>query len=254
MTFAEKIVMVTGGASGIGKSCVSLLLSQGASVTVFDRAVPPVEEGMTALDRSRCRFISGDVASGTDVAAAVERIVKSSGRLDIGINCAGISSPPLRIVDQADDAMDEVLAINVRGIFLSMKYQLRAMAQQGFGAIVNAASVFSTRTMEGFGLYVASKHAVAGLTKSAAVEMARFGIRVNAVAPGATKTPFIGNLSAKQEQEAADTIPMLRLGVPVEVARAILWLASDEASYLTGSIMSVDGGVCANPISVLTGR
>ena len=133
-----------------------------------------------------------------------------------------------------------------------MKYQLRVMVQQGFGAIVNTASVFSSRTMEGFGIYSASKHAVAGLTKSAAVEMARLGIRVNAVAPGPIKTPFLGNLSEEQEREAAGTVPMLRFGLPIEAARAILWLVSDEASYLTGTIMSVDGGMGAFPVSGLT--
>jgi len=252
MTFAGKIAMVTGGASGIGESCVSLLLAQGASVIVFDRSEPAAEDRQTAIDPSRYQFIPGDVKSAVEIIAAVQRIVSKFGRLDIGINCAGINGPHRPLVEQDDDAMDEVLAVNVRGIFLSMKYQLRVMVQQGFGAIVNTASVFSSRTMEGFGIYSASKHAVAGLTKSAAVEMARLGIRVNAVAPGPIKTPFLGNLSEEQEREAAGTVPMLRFGLPIEAARAILWLVSDEASYLTGTIMSVDGGMGAFPVSVPT--
>ena len=250
MTFENQNVLVTGGNSGIGRSCAEMLLAQGANVVVLDRDSGGAQAGEGA--ESRLISLKGDVKLGKDIAAAVDRVVTSFGRLDIGINCAGITGPLANIVDQADEAMNDVLAINVCGVFLSMKYELRAMLRQGAGAIVNAASVFSNRTMDAYALYIASKHAVAGLTKAAAMEVASTGIRVNAVAPGPIKTPFIGELTPAQEKAASSTVPMLRLGKPAEVAQAILWLASSQASYLTGTILSVDGGMGANVISLPT--
>ena len=250
MTFKNKNVLVTGGNSGIGRSCAEMLLAQGANVVVLDRDSGGAQAGEGA--EARLISLKGDVKLAKDIAAAVDRVVTSFGRLDIAINCAGITGPLANIVDQADEAMNDVLAINVCGVFLSMKYELRAMLRQGAGAIVNAASVFSNRTMDAYALYIASKHAVAGLTKAAAMEVASTGIRVNAVAPGPIKTPFIGELTPAQEKAASSTVPMLRLGEPAEVAQAILWLASGQASYLTGTILSVDGGMGANVISLPT--
>jgi NAD(P)-dependent dehydrogenase (short-subunit alcohol dehydrogenase family) len=173
--------------------------------------------------------------------------VQKFGRLDVGINCAGISGTNTPFLDEPDDAMDRLLAINVRGVFLSMKYELLAIKAGGRGgAIVNAASIFSFRSWETFGLYSATKHAVAGLTKAVAVEMATAGIRVNAIAPGPIKTPFLGeHLDKEGEAWVSSTVPMNRVGQPDDVAGVVTWLCSDDARYVTGAILPVDGGINA---------
>jgi NAD(P)-dependent dehydrogenase (short-subunit alcohol dehydrogenase family) len=244
--FEGKVVMVTGGGGGIGGQCVSRFLDAGAFVILFDRHPPVSEAVLERLDSDRLTVQHGDVSIAEDVKACVNAAVQRFGRLDYGINCAGISGTKTRFIDEPDDAMDKLLAVNVRGTFLSMKYQLRAMrAGERGGAIVNAASVFSFRTFETFGLYSASKHAVAGLTKGAAVEMATSGIRVNAIAPGPIHTPFMGELPAEGIVWAEHSVPMKRLGHPDDVAGVVTWLCSDDARFITGAILSVDGGINA---------
>jgi len=244
MNFSGKVVMVTGGMSGIGAACVNLFVSHGASVISLDMA--PSVDPRPPQDPHRLALLQGNVACAHDVAWAVEVAVERFGHLDIGVNCAGILGARLPLIDQDDDALDELFSVNVRGIYLSAKYQLRAMLARGTrGAIINVASVFGLRALETFGLYSATKHAVIGLTKAAAVEVGPRGIRVNAVAPGPVRTPFIGVLAEEAEKVSASRIPLKRIGEPSDVAAAIAWLASDEACFITGAIFAVDGGITA---------
>jgi NAD(P)-dependent dehydrogenase (short-subunit alcohol dehydrogenase family) len=243
--FSGKVVMITGGSSGIGACCVQRFAQAGGSVVVLDRHTPAGVTGQTDSATSKSLFVQGDVTAAADVRRAIDTAVHKFGRVDIGVNCAGIMGPRLPLIEQSDDALEELVAINVRGVFLATKYQLRAMLDCGGGSVVNVASVFSFRPLETFGLYSATKHAVAGLTKAAAVEVASCGIRVNAVAPGPIRTPFIGQLSEAEEKWAIASVPMKRLGQPEDVADVIVWLTSDAARFITGAIIPVDGGINA---------
>lgn len=177
--------------------------------------------------------------------AAVNGAFGHFGRLDIAINCAGITGSLLPLVEQSDEALDRLFAVNVRGIFLAMKMEMEAFKKTGGGAIVNLASVYARGAHENFGLYGSTKHAVVGLTQSAAVEYSKYNVRVNAVAPGPILTPFIGEITPAIEEAVVRGIPQRRIGGPEEVARAVLWLASDEASYVTRATLAVDGGQSA---------
>jgi NAD(P)-dependent dehydrogenase (short-subunit alcohol dehydrogenase family) len=248
--FDGKVVMVTGGGGGIGGQCVSRFLDAGAYVVLLDRNPPVSETVLAKMSSDRLLTLQGDVSVAEDVKACVETAVQRFGGLDYGINCAGISGTNTPLLEEPDDAMDRLLAINVRGTFLSMKYQLLAIKATGRGgAIVNAASVFAFRSFETFGLYSASKHAVAGLTKGAAVEMATSGIRVNAIAPGPIYTPFMGDLPEEGMAWAIQSVPMNRLGEPDDVAGVVTWLCSEDARFVTGAILSVDGGINAKMYS-----
>jgi len=235
--------MVTGGNSGIGLACARAFLAAGASVAVFDRSAVSADPGVAD---ERHFSVQGDVSDAASVRQAVDRIVERFGGLDVAVNSAGISGPRAALVDLNDDAFDPVFAVNVRGMFLSMKYQLRAMIKANAGgAIVNIGSVFGDRTWEKYGLYGAGKAAVAGLTKAAALECAPLGIRINLVAPGPVRTPFIGVLSEEREAIAVRTVPSGRLGEPMDIAEAALWLASDRSAFITGTTLTVDGGIGA---------
>lgn len=244
MEFRDRTVFVTGGGSGIGLACVHAFLAEGARVALADRDIDG-DDPLLADAGDRLLRLQVDVGVATEIAAAVKRTVTQFGPLDIAVNSAGITGTRLPIVEQADDALDDILAVNVRGIFLAMKYQLAAMLDHGAGSLINIASVFATRTWEGYGLYSASKQAVIGLTRAAALENADKGVRVNAIAPGPIRTPFIGEMTAEREQRAIGTVPMRRLGTPQDVADAVLWLASDRAAFVTGATIGVDGGIDA---------
>lgn len=244
MAFAGKTVFVTGGGSGMGLSCVRKLLEKGANVAVFDLKVP---SSLTEDEAASGRLLAleGDVSVAADLRAAVEKTVARFGRLDIAINAAGITGPLIPLADQDDDALDRTYAINMRGIFLSMKIEVEAFRKTGGGVIVNFSSVFSQGSLETFTLYGSTKHGVIGLTEGAAVELAKENIRINAVAPGPIRTPFIGVVTPEIEAIVVQGIPQQRIGEPDEVANAVLWLASDEASYVTGATLRVDGGQAA---------
>jgi NAD(P)-dependent dehydrogenase (short-subunit alcohol dehydrogenase family) len=231
-------VLITGAASGIGLACAQRLFKEGANLLLVDQSIAPVDPGKTTVR------IQGDVGEVGVMAKAVELAIQHFRGLDVAINCAGVKGDLAPIVEQEDDALDRLFSVNTRGIFLSLKYEMRQMMAQRSGAIVNVSSIFGIRSTSGFGLYSATKHAVAGLTKAAALEGAAFGVRVNAVAPGPVATPFIGRTLSEAERNSP-VAPIGRFADPEEIANAILWLVADEASYVTGAILPVDGGLSA---------
>lgn len=237
-------VFITGAASGMGLQCALKLLSRGMKVTGFDVSPFPVER-LSDEFRENYRHVVGDVSDPAAIAGAVDAALEHGGRLDRAINAAGIVGKHAEILDHEDAALDRLLAINVRGVFLSMKYEALAMRQRGGGAIVNFSSVFALAKHESMVLYGATKNAVSGLTQGAAIEFAKHGIRVNGVAPGPILTPFIGEVTPDIENAIAAGIPQKRIGDPEEVANAAIWLSSPEASYVTGTVLVIDGGQSA---------
>lgn len=242
MRFKDRNIFITGGASGMGLATARQLLAEGARVVVLDRndAAPLLEE-----HGERVRTIIGDAGNANDLVRALEILRGDFGKLDGAVNAAGITGALAPILDQSDDAMDALLRINVAGVFLALKHEAALMRETGGGAIVNYASVYSKGSHPNMTLYGATKHAVVGLTEGAAVEFAEFGIRVNAVAPGPILTPFIGTITPEIEDSVVRGIPQRRIGSPEEVSGATAWLLSDEASYVTGATLTIDGGQSA---------
>ncbi|MBO0851129.1 MAG: glucose 1-dehydrogenase [Pseudonocardia sp.] len=253
-----KAGLVTGAASGIGRACAVRLAAEGASVIVAD--LPTAREGgehTVALIRDaggEAEFAACDVSSAADSEALVARVVECFGRLDFAHNNAGIGGGHARLADVDDAHFDRVIAVNLRGVFLGMKYQIREMLTRGGGGgggessggcIVNTASNAGLRGIRLLGAYAASKHGVVGLTRSAAVEYAEDGIRVNAVCPGAIMTPLAMRGTPERRQEIMRPQAMKRFGEPEEVAAAVAWLCSDDASFVTGVALPVDAGSVA---------
>ena len=193
----------------------------------------------------RVRSMRCDVTSEEDIAAAIGATVSAFGRIDIAYNNAGIHVPVAQTADASTADFDRLMAINARGVWLSMKHELRQMRAQESGVIVNCSSQSGISAAPGLGAYVASKHAVIGMTRAAALEYARHGIRINAVCPGSTDTPMVATAMADHPDEmqaAIDRIPLGRLGKPEEIASAVLWLASPGAAFMIGQIVTPDGG------------
>jgi NAD(P)-dependent dehydrogenase (short-subunit alcohol dehydrogenase family) len=243
-----KAGLVTGAASGIGRACAIRFGSEGAKVVVADleRARAGGEETVRTIRDAggEAEFVACDVARGEDCAALVEQVVERFGRLDFAHNNAGIGVHKL-LADTEDDEFDRVIAVNLRGTFLGMKHQIRRMLADGGGAIVNTSSNAGLRAVRLLSAYTASKHGIGGLTKNAAVEYADHGIRVNAVCPGAIMTPLMSNESAERQEQILRPQAMSRFGDPAEVAAVVVWLCSDEASFVTGVEMPVDAGSVA---------
>lgn len=247
--FHESMVLITGGGSGIGRATVRAFAREGARVVLGNRDERRGAETVALIEAEGgvARFVPTDVTQAADVARLVESAVSAHGRLDVLFNNAGTFGPLGLLGEQPDDALDGVLATNVRGVFLGMKYALAQMLDQGGGAIVNNASTTGARNATlGVGLYAAAKAAVISLTRSAALEYAARGIRVNAVAPGRIATEMLAHAGGGDAERFAATLPMRRLGTPEEVADAVLWLASDAASFVTGHVLAVDGGFLAS--------
>ena len=243
-----KAGLVTGAASGIGRACAIRFAQEGAAVIVADleRAREGGEEAVRAIERSggRAEFAVCDVSSALDNAALVALVVERFGRLDFAHNNAGIGVHKL-LHETADEDFDATIAVNLRGTFLGMKHQIRQMLGDGGGAIVNTSSNAGLGAVIGLSAYTASKHGIVGLTKNAAVEYANDGIRVNAVCPAAIMTPLMSNQTAERQREILAPQAMSRLGTPEEVAAAVVWLCSEEASFITGVALPVDAGSVA---------
>lgn len=242
-----KVALVTGAASGIGRATALIFAREGAQVACADRdeagAVETAEQ--VRKQDGEARAYPVDVASEEQVRGLVERVVADFGRIDCAHNNAGISGVPGPIQDTSLEDWSSVIAINLTGVFLCMKYEIAQMLGQGGGAIVNTSSGAGVIGAPGLGHYTASKHGVLGLTKTAALENARTGIRVNAVCPGSIDTPLLQATIAGSEQVKQMVLrsqPGGELGTPEQIAEAVVWLCSERASFVTGHSMLVDGG------------
>jgi NAD(P)-dependent dehydrogenase (short-subunit alcohol dehydrogenase family) len=240
------VVLITGGLTGIGRAAAVAFAKKGAKVVVAGRRdeVGQALAGELRSFGSEAEFINADVRREDDVRALVDKTVARFGRIDVAVNNAGTEGKPGPITEQTAESYVATFDTNVLGVILSMKHEVRAMQEQGRGSIVNISSTYGHEGAGGASIYVASKHAVEGLTKSAALELARSGIRINAVAPGPTDTGMLTRFTGTPENKASlvTTVPMARLGLSEELANAIVFVASDEASFITGHVLNVDGG------------
>jgi len=247
---AGKVALVTGGSSGIGRATAQIFAREGAKVVVADVNVEGSEEtvGLIRAAGGEAVFLKTDVAQATEVEAMVKKAVETYGRLDCAFNNAGIEGALQPTIEYDVTVWDRVLSINLRGVWLCMKTEIRQMLSQGGGAIVNTASAAGLVAVPGMSAYVAAKHGVVGLTKTAALEYAKAGIRVNAVCPGGVDTPMVQRVFSNNPQfaeAAASAEPVGRLAQPAEIGEAVVWLCSDAASFVTGLPMAVDGGMVA---------
>ena len=245
----ESVVLITGALTGIGRATATAFAQEGARVVVSGRNVANGNALVEELQRlgAEAAFIQADVRHEDDVRALIDGAVAQFGRLDIAVNNAGTEGTPGPIVNQTEESYKATFDTNVLGTLLSMKHELRVMLEQKHGSIVNVSSTFGTRASAGASVYVGSKHAVEGITKSAALEGAAFGVRVNAVAPGPTETGMLARFTGSDEAmaRAANGVPMKRLGKPEEVAQAIVFLGSNKSPFLSGQILAVDGAKLA---------
>lgn len=245
-TMKDKVAIVTGARSGIGLATAQLFAKEGARVALVD-INEPTQEAQDLVDAGyNAISIRCDVSSEKDVEAMVEKTVEAFGKLDYAYNNAGIQSPIMDTADLTEEEYDNVMNVNLRGIWLCMKYELRQLRKQGTeGAIVNCSSLGGLVGIAGRSAYHASKHGVLGFTKSSALEYAPKGIRINAVCPGIIETPMVGRMltsEGDEMQELMKAVPIGRLAKPEEVASVVLWLCSPAASYVIGQGISVDGG------------
>lgn len=245
--FSGKVALVTGGSFGIGRATAIAFAAHGAKVVIADYAEDPNEETIQQIKalNSEVLFIKCDVSKGIEVKAMIAKIITTFGKLDFAFNNAGIEGLSAPTHECTEENFDRTIAINLKGVWLCMKNEIPLMLQQGKGAIVNCASVAGLIGFPGLPAYVATKHAVIGLTKTAALENAKQNIRVNAVCPGVIQTAMIDRITGKDKEVEKQFIgmePMGRMGQPAEVAEAVIWLCSDAASFVTGHAINVDGG------------
>jgi NAD(P)-dependent dehydrogenase (short-subunit alcohol dehydrogenase family) len=251
LSFDRKVALVTGAGAGMGQATAQAFAEAGAAVVLADRDETAVQAATSTLTAAGHRAIAFacDVADEAQVAAMVECAVTTFGQLDVAYNNAGVNSPTVEAADVSGAEYDRVLAINLRGVWACMKHELRHMRGQGSGAIVNCSSIGGLVGLPGRAAYHASKHGVIGLTKSAALEYAAKGIRINAVCPGVIKTPMVTGMLAKEPDSMQAILrdqPIGRLGRAEEVAAAVLWLCSPGASFAIGHALAVDGGFTAH--------
>ncbi len=257
LSLEGRTAIVRGATGGMGRAIVMALAGAGAHVVATDLSDDGADELLASCHEAfgAVSFVAGDVSKSDEVERVIEHAVAERGRLDCAVNAAAIEFEMVPLAECVDDDYDTMMGVNVRGVFLSMKYELRAMlatadARNGSGAsIVNIASTNSFRPQHNQPVYTASKHAVLGLTRSAAMDYARHGIRVNAICPGAIDTPMLHNAMERRGRNAEDVANHLslfgRFGNPSEIAEAALWLCSDASSFTTGHALAVDGGMLA---------
>lgn len=245
--FENQVALVTGGSSGIGLATAKAFAEAGAAVALAGHHEGTVRDAAKTLTDAGHKVlgICCDVADEAQVKAMVEQTVSSFGRLDAAFNNAGVQSPIAETADASGEEFDRVTAINLRGIWSCMKYELQQMRAQGSGAIVNTSSLGGLVGIAGRAAYHAAKHGVLGLTKSSALEYAARGIRINAVCPGIIDTPMVASMKNTESDAMAELmkeVPIARLGQPEEIVSAVLWLCSPGASYVIGHALVVDGG------------
>jgi NAD(P)-dependent dehydrogenase (short-subunit alcohol dehydrogenase family) len=247
--FVDRSVLVTGAGSGIGRATSQLFAAEGARVVAVDQNEADAEKTVALIKEAGgdALAIAADVSSEADCRGMVERTVAAYGKLNIAFNNAGVGASGFAVADEEEIAFSRLIDVNLKGVFLSMKYEVPAMLAAGGGAIVNTASVAGLVGERGIGAYAASKHGVVGLTRTAALDYIGRGIRINAVCPGATCTRILADWfqDPKVEQFILSRHPIGRIAEPEEIGRAVLFLASDDASFVVGQALAVDGGLTA---------
>jgi NAD(P)-dependent dehydrogenase (short-subunit alcohol dehydrogenase family) len=247
-TFTGKVALVTGGTAGIGRATALAFGKEDAKVVVAGRNADAGAAVVKEIQRAggEATFVRADVTNAADVQALIDKTLATYGRLDVAFNNAGVDGDFGPLHEASEQNYDHIFDANVRGVFLSMKAQIPVMLKNGGGVIVNNASIGGLIGFPGVALYAASKHAVIGLTKSAALEYAKQGVRVNAVAPAAIQTEMMDRFTQKVPREAlVSAHPIGRIGTPEEIAAGVLWLCSPGASFVTGHTLAIDGGFTA---------
>jgi NAD(P)-dependent dehydrogenase (short-subunit alcohol dehydrogenase family) len=247
-----RVALVTGGGGGIGRATALAMAREGARVVVSDAVEAMARETIGAVNAAggQATFVQADVTSAAEVTAMVDRAVATYGRLDCAFNNAGVAGANVGAAGKlthewSEDAFDKMIAINLRGVWLCMKREIEHMLKQGSGAIVNTASIAGLIGLPTASAYVAAKHGVSGLTKTAAIEYAQSGLRVNAVCPGYIETNMTRETMQRRGEQILAQVPFKRMGRPEEIAEMVVWLCSDRASFVSGALYNVDGGYMA---------
>jgi NAD(P)-dependent dehydrogenase (short-subunit alcohol dehydrogenase family) len=246
----EKVALITGGASGIGRATALAFAQEGAKVLISDIAEAKGQESVQLIraNAGEATFIKADVTKRDEVAALISTAITIYQQLDCAINNAGIQGVRQRTADYPEDEWQQVMDVNLNSVWYCMKFELDQMVKQGYGVIVNMASIAGLVGFPYHSAYAASKHAIVGLTKTAALEYIRKGIRINAVCPSFTDTPMVQRVMQEQPdyaQRLIDRVPARRMATPEEIAAAVLYLCSDQAGFVTGHTLVVDGGITA---------
>jgi NAD(P)-dependent dehydrogenase (short-subunit alcohol dehydrogenase family) len=246
---STQVVLITGALTGIGRATALAFAKEGAQVVVSGRRDEDGQKLVTEIRKkgAEAEFIRADVRHEEDVRNLIDKTVERYGRLDVAVNTAGTEGVPGPVMEQTAESYAATFDTNVLGTLLSMKHELRVMLPQKRGSIVNISSTYGHTGASGASVYSASKHAVEGLTKSAALEAAGTGVRVNVIAPGPIETPMLNRFTKTDEKKAGlvSTVPLKRVGKPEEIAQAIVFVSSDKASFITGASYLVDGGKTA---------
>jgi NAD(P)-dependent dehydrogenase (short-subunit alcohol dehydrogenase family) len=249
MLMTTPVVLITGALTGIGRATALAFAREGARLVVSGRREEEGRKLAAELEKlgAEAEFVRSDVRHEAEIRSLVDKTVARFGRLDVAVNNAGTEGTPGPLTEQTVETYAATFDTNVLGTLLSMKHELRVMVPQGHGSIVNVSSTYGRSGAAGASAYVASKHAVEGLTKAAALEVAESGVRVNVVAPGPIETGMLNRFTGTAEKKAAlvGGVPVKRVGKPEEIAQAILFVASDKASFMTGASIAVDGGKLA---------